>query len=209
MARHSKRWEITLVSFLDTDEARRLRVAARSRAGTGERVAVRDWFLLDLAMSSGLRVSELAALQVQDFTLEGQAFVTVQNGKGGHRRAVMLDPGVARHAKRYFVRKRRHDEPVAATSHVFRSSVTGRALTSRALQKAFKRAAKVAALPAHFSIHSLRHTYATVLYEASRHNLRLVQKQLGHASISTTQVYAHVIDEDARRAVSRPLFERE
>ena len=53
----------------------------------------------------------------------------------------------------------------------------------------------------HYSIHSLRHTYAVRLYKASSYNLRLVQKQLGHRSVSTTQVYADVLDVDVDQAL--------
>jgi integrase len=66
----------------------------------------------------------------------------------------------------------------------------------------FKRYAKMAGLPERFTIHSCRHTYASLLYRASRYNLRLVQKQLGHASIRTTQVYADVLSYDALEAVN-------
>ncbi|GAH75377.1 unnamed protein product, partial [marine sediment metagenome] len=57
-------------------------------------------------------------------------------------------------------------------------------------------------LPKRYSIHCLRHTYATRLYKASGYNLRLVQKQLGHSSVSTTQVYADVMDSDVDQAVA-------
>ena len=53
-----------------------------------------------------------------------------------------------------------------------------------------------------FSIHSLRHTYAVRLYKASGYNLRLVQKHLGHSSVTTTQVYADVLDADVDQALA-------
>jgi site-specific recombinase XerD len=76
-------------------------------------------------------------------------------------------------------------------------------MTTRAIQKAFKRLAALAGLPDRYSIHCLRHTYACELYKASGYNLRLVQKQLGHASITTTQVYADVMDPDVGLALKR------
>ena len=69
------------------------------------------------------------------------------------------------------------------------------------IQQVFKKWAKKAGLPSHYSIHSLRHTYATNLYKASGYNLRLVQKQLGHSSPSITQVYADVINSDVEEAL--------
>jgi len=71
-------------------------------------------------------------------------------------------------------------EPTGPSDPLFLSSNTGRHLTTRAIQKAFKRMAAEAGLSAHHSIHCLRHTYACQLYKASGYNLRLVQKQLGH-----------------------------
>ena len=76
-------------------------------------------------------------------------------------------------------------------------------MTTRALQNVFKKLASLAGLPAHYSIHCLRHTYACLLYKASKYNLWLVQKQLGHTSIKTTQVYVDVMARDVARAVER------
>ena len=58
-------------------------------------------------------------------------------------------------------------------------------------------------LPCYYSIHSLRHTYATNLYRASGYNLRLVQKQLGHTNINTTTVYSDVMSKDLDEAVEK------
>jgi len=70
-----------------------------------------------------------------------------------------------------------------------------------ALQKIFKKWAQKAGLPEYYSIHSLRHTYATRLYKASGHNLRMVQKQFGHSNIQTTMVYSDVMDDDVNNAL--------
>ena len=67
----------------------------------------------------------------------------------------------------------------------------------------FRKHADAVGIPKRFSIHSCRHTYASLLYRASDFNLRLVQKQLGHRSIQTTQIYADVLNEDAVIAVER------
>jgi len=76
-------------------------------------------------------------------------------------------------------------------------------MTTRALQKIFKRCAEKACLRSSYSIHCLRHTYACFLLKAGNWNLRLVQKQLGHARISTTQVYADVMMPDVKKALDR------
>jgi len=76
-------------------------------------------------------------------------------------------------------------------------------MTRSAIQKVFKKMAMKSRLPEHYSIHSLRHTYATNLYKASGYNLRLVQKQLGHTNINTTTVYSDVISKDLDAAIEK------
>jgi integrase/recombinase XerC len=71
------------------------------------------------------------------------------------------------------------------------------------LQYDFKRVAKAAGLDSHYSIHCLRHTYATHLLKAGKYNLRLVQEQLGHSSVKVTEVYTKLIDADVSAAVER------
>ncbi len=77
----------------------------------------------------------------------------------------------------------------------------GKQLTKRALQKSFKKCLELAGLENHYSIHCLRHTYGSHFYKASGHNFRLVQEQLGHSSIRTTQVYASLMDEEIKEAL--------
>jgi integrase len=78
----------------------------------------------------------------------------------------------------------------------------GKHISRRTIQRVFERVARRAGISGH-SFHHLRHTYASHLYRASGYNLRLVQKQLGHSSIKTTQVYADVFDEDLTKAVEK------
>ena len=75
-------------------------------------------------------------------------------------------------------------------------------MTTSAIQKVVKRVMRLAGLLVHYSVHSLRHIYATLLYKSSGNNLRLVQQQLGHSSVQTTTVYANVMDEDVEKAVN-------
>ncbi|MCK5280193.1 MAG: tyrosine-type recombinase/integrase, partial [Cyclobacteriaceae bacterium] len=74
-------------------------------------------------------------------------------------------------------------------------------MTLSAIQKRFKYWTKACGLKAHYSIHSARHTYGTMLYRNTK-DLRMVQKQLGHSSCQVTEVYADVLDEDVEKAVN-------
>ena len=76
-------------------------------------------------------------------------------------------------------------------------------MTRFGMGRVFTQWAQRAGLPSNYSIHSLRHTYATNLYKASGYNLRLVQQQLRHSSISTTSVYSAVVSKDLDDALER------
>jgi site-specific recombinase XerD len=163
---------------------------------------------VELALATGLRVMEVAGLKCGDvFATGDDAWLVVRRGKGGRRRIVRFGREFQKTYRQHLHWKQAVGEATCAAAPLLVSSNTGRHLTTRAIQKAFKRCAARAGLPDRYSIHCLRHTYACALYKAGGYNLRLVQKQLGHARISTTQVYADVMDSDVRRALER-LYRR-
>ncbi len=198
--------ELTLEDFMTPEQVHRLKTVARKAAEEaqkrGQKGPVRDWAVLHVALDAGLRASELAALKVEDLLLEpGQSAIIVRRGKGGKTRSVHIGESLRRHLQDFLVWKELVGEPTGPGDYLFLSP-RGGPLTRQALWLMFKRYAQKAGLPARFTIHSCRHTYASLLYRASRYNLRLVQKQLGHASIRTTQVYADVLSYDALEAVN-------
>ena len=201
-------WVLDPGKFLTREEVNRLLETARKRAKTviasGSKVAVRDYFIVNLALSTGLRVKEIADLKCKDIFLRDRfCALLVRNGKGGKKRLVRFNGAFKQHYNEYILWKQTVGEPIGLGDPLFLSSNTGGLMTTRAIEKAFKRTAARAGLPSHYSIHCLRHTYACELYRASGYNLRLVQKQLGHAHISTTQVYADVVEPDMQRALQR------
>ncbi len=201
-------WVLDPGKFLSREEVNRLLETARRRVevalARGNKVAVRDYFIVDLALSTGLRVAEIADLKCKDiFLRERFSALLVRNGKGGKKRLVRFNGSFKRHYEEYILWKQTVGEPIGLGDALFLSSNTSGHMTTRALEKAFKRTAARADLPSHYSIHCLRHTYACELYRASGYNLRLVQKQLGHAHVATTQVYADVVEPDMQRALER------
>lgn len=185
------------------------REGAELARNKGNKVAVRDYFIINLALSTGLRVMEIANLNCGDISLDhGLSFLIVQRGKCGKKRVVWFNGKLRKHIENYLAWKRGIGEGIGSDDPLLLSSNTKRHMTRRAIQKAFKRCLKKAGLPEHFSIHSLRHTYGTHLYKASNHNLRLVQEQLGHSSVKVTEVYAGVMKDDVKKALER-LYERE
>jgi len=201
-------WVLEPSKFLTKEEAKKLLETARDRAevvfAKRRKIPVRDYLIIDLALSTGLRVMEIAQLDCDDvFIRDGISSLLVRNGKCSKRRLVRFGESLKNHLNEYILWKQNVGEPTGPNDPLFLSSNTGCHLTTRAIQKAFKRTAVKAGLSSHYSIHCLRHTYACQLYKASGYNLRLVQKQLGHSSIHTTEVYADVMEPDIQDALRR------
>ncbi len=204
-------WVLEPRKFLSKKEANKLSETAKEWAEAaitkGQKTPVRDYLVTDLALSPDLRVMEIARLDCGDiFVRDGVFSLLVRNGKCGKRRLVRFGESLKEHLDNYMAWKRDVGEPTGPSDPLFLSSNTGNHLTTRALQKAFKRTAAKAGLSSHYAIHCLRHTYACQLYKASGYNLRLVQKQLGHSSIHTTEVYADVMEPDIEDALQK-LYE--
>lgn len=191
--------------FLNKEQASRLLNVAMRRAKTDAgKVAVRDYFVIHLALSTGLRVMEISRLRCGDLFLDDRlCSVLVRSGKGNKKRQVFFAGSFRKHCRDYLKWKQTNNESTDNDAPLLVSSNTGENFTTRALQKAFKRCAKNACLESRYSIHCLRHTYACFLLKASDWNLRLVQKQLGHSKITTTQVYADVMMPQLEQALKK------
>jgi integrase/recombinase XerD len=166
--------------------------------------AVLERALLELLYAAGLRISEALNLDLEDISLDG-AFVRVI-GKGDRERLVPVGE-VALDAVRAWLRGPR--DALLATHHVQPARggplLLGRSGRRLARQQAWaivKRAAAAAGLSDRVSPHTLRHSFATHLLEGGA-DLRIVQELLGHASISTTQLYTHVTGERIREVYAR------
>jgi len=147
---------------------------------------------------------EIAALECGDIGLEDMIpSLVVVHGKGKKKRRVFINSAFKKQCKEFLEWKQHIGESTEPDQPLLLSSSTGGHLTTRAIQKAFKRCARRADLASHYSIHCLRHTYACFLLKASNWNLRLVQKQMGHSKITTTQVYADVMMPEIKKALDR------
>jgi len=149
-------------------------------------IATRDRAVMELLYSSGLRLAELAGLQLNDVDLaEGTVRVT---GKGAKTRIVPVG-AKAREALRDWIRVRPQLEKTPSGA-MFISRI-GRPLSTRNIQARVQYWARRLGLPQGVSPHTFRHSFATHLLESSG-DLRAVQELLGHADISTTQIYTHL-----------------
>jgi integrase/recombinase XerD len=199
--------DVTHEDFLTPDQVQELKTYCQRNADypAPDRRAdpVRDWAILHVALDSGLRVSEICALQLRDVILDrAHASLIVRDGKGHKKRGVRIGSALCEHLSRFIDWKETVAQPTAGRAPLFVSS-RGGPLTRTAVYRIFRKHADAVGIPNRFSIHSCRHTYASLLYRASDFNLRLVQKQLGHRSIQTTQIYADVLSEDAALAVEK------
>lgn len=151
-----------------------------------EPLTVRDRAMLELFYSSGLRLSELAELDLPDLDLD-EGLVTV-TGKGARTRVVPVGR-LAVAALRDWLSRRR-DLAGPDERRVFLGR-TGRGLTPRAIQLRVRHWARRQGLGRNVHPHMLRHSFASHLLESSG-NLRAIQELLGHSSLSTTQIYTHL-----------------
>jgi site-specific recombinase XerD len=187
-------WILDGRKFLTDDQIQRLKKNCQKP---------RDLLIINLALLSGLRVKEIADLKCGDISLEAEpASLTVREGKGGKMRLVQFNGELKKSIKEYLKYKEDAGERTGTDVPLFKSDKSGGHLNKRTLQRVFARMSQAAGINNH-CFHHLRHTYASHLYRASNYNLRLVQKQLGHASIRTTQVYADVFDEDLKNALEK------
>jgi integrase/recombinase XerD len=194
--------------YLAKQDAKRLLESSNARAelaeAKGNKVAIRDHFIVHLGLATGLRVMEIAALNCGDLFLgNSPPSLLVRNGKGGKKRVVFFNSAFKKHCQEYLNWKSGIGESIEPDQPLLLSSNTRTYLTTRAIQKAFKRCANNAGLPAKYAIHCLRHTNACLLLKASNWNTRLVQKQLGHSRLSTTQVYADVMMPDIKNTLEK------
>lgn len=170
---------------LDADEMNQLLTMDKATAG-GDYLALRDRAMMELMYSSGLRLAELVSLNVGDVDLnDGSVPVT---GKGGKTRIVP----VGRHAREALGSWLRQRANLAALdeSALFVGR-RGKRLTPRAIQQRFRQWGIKQGIASRVHPHKLRHAFASHLLESSG-DLRAVQELLGHADISTTQVYTHL-----------------
>ena len=175
-----------LPRFIDEEDAAALMVQPSTEHPRG----LRDRALLELAYGAGLRASELASLDLQDFDLDARMVRVL--GKGSKERVVPFGRAAARAISRYLSTRAELKarggslDPVA----LFLNQRGGR-LSTRSVRSLVKRHALEAGVFRDVSPHTLRHSFATHLLDHGA-DLRGIQELLGHASLSTTQRYTHV-----------------
>ncbi|HEY9582851.1 MAG TPA: tyrosine-type recombinase/integrase [Candidatus Paceibacterota bacterium] len=184
------------ISFLEVpDIEKMLRVPDISTIN-----GLRDHVIMELFFSSGMRISELLSLNVEQFS-----FLNDRNpnkthelsivGKGKHVRTIFISPRAARWLHKYLKARRDVFKPLFIN---FRSKdEDNNRLSARYIQSMISRCAILAGLSKKVTPHTLRHSYATDLLSHGA-DLRSVQELLGHKNVSTTQIYTHVTNKRLR-----------
>jgi site-specific recombinase XerD len=173
------------VEFLEIEEVERLMIAA-----TGKTLrSFRDRAILELLFSSGIRVSELTNLDREHLDLKRGEFQV--HGKGDKIRLVFISPQ-ARDCLTEYLHRRRDVVSALFITHQAHHEPTR--LTPRSIQRIVKYYAKKAGLVKDVHPHTLRHSFATDLLRNGA-DIRSVQTLLGHASITTTQLYTHITNQ--------------
>jgi len=150
-------WSINETKYLDIKMVKKLRLAVIKAWTLAPRklITARDWFMVELGLSAGLRVDEMTNLKISDLHLNGfQPSLIVRHGKGNKPRTVYFSESFKNECLLYLSRRNKLD---VKSDYLF-TSTAGNQLTKRALQKAFKKCLKLAGLESYYSIHCLRHT---------------------------------------------------
>ncbi|MBN1794690.1 MAG: site-specific tyrosine recombinase XerD [Candidatus Omnitrophica bacterium] len=195
-----KLWQ-NLPDCLSQDEVARL----LSQPNTHKKKGVRDRALLELLYASGLRVSEAVNLRLEHINTEA-GFIRCQ-GKGGRERIVPIGKMALRYLRMYLDGARPYFlKGHGGTIREMFISQLGRKISRQSIWKIIKKYAREAGIRKKIMPHTLRHSFATHLLERGA-DLRVVQEMLGHADISTTQIYTHV-DRERLKSIHRRFHPR-
>lgn len=191
-----------LPNFLKKSERAQLLAAAaaeveRQQSPSRKAAAVRDQLLVLVAITMGLRVSELVNLQIEHLDFES-CNALIYQAKGKKDRFVNIPAMLAPRLLAWIGERR--------SGPVFTAPRGGGRLAIRTVQLRVKRLGKIAGIDKNVKCHTLRHSFATRLLETGA-DIRLVQDVMGHSSLGTTQVYLHVDPARKRAAIDRAAEE--
>ncbi len=156
----------------------------------------RNRTMLRLMLDTGLRLSEVIHLRWRDIDLNSGK-VMVRQGKGAKDRTLWTGEENLAALRKW--RERQAQECAGSPQCVF-TTKEGRTLNPAYVRAMVKRYAARAGIEKRISPHTLRHSFATDLYRETT-NIRLTQRALGHANLSTTQIYTHIVDEELEEAL--------
>lgn len=193
--------EKRMPKYLTLDDSKRLLDVASNE---DNRNCERDYAITTLFLNCGMRLSELVNINIKDIKFDDCKMTVI--GKGNKERTIYLNNACMRAVKEYLAIRPKEGVKYDSKDALFLSERRER-ISNRTVQYIIKNELRKAGLDTNkYSVHKLRHTAATLMYQYGNVDIRALQELLGHASISTTEIYTHVENERVRNAVeSNPL----
>ena len=192
----------SLPKYMTVEEAVKLLETVKS--DTESKTRVRDYAMITLFLNTGMRLAELVGLNVESFDSE-LSFVKVL-GKGNKERVIYLNRA-AQNAVIEYLRVRLDPKFISSSTHAFFISGREQRISAKTVQYIVYKYLKMAGFGTRgLSVHKLRHTAATLMYQSGKVDIRVLKDVLGHEQLNTTQIYTHVVNRNLEEAVeNNPL----
>ena len=192
----------TLPKYLTTEESVRLLETVRSDITS--KSVTRDFAIITLFLNTGMRLSELVGLNLESFDSDLTRLTVL--GKGSKERVIYLNDA-ARRAVADYLKVRLDPKYVVTSSKAFFLSKRQTRISNKTVQWMVNKYLDMAGLGAKgLSVHKLRHTAATLMYQSGKVDIRVLKDILGHEQLNTTQIYTHVVDRNIEEAMgNNPL----
>ena len=187
--------------YLSLEDSKKLLDAASHEDNRNNK---RDHAIITLFLNCGMRLSELVGINIKDIDFEECKLNVI--GKGNKERTIYLNKACMRAITQYIEIRPKENIKQDSKDALFLSERRER-ISNRTVQHIVYKELRAAGLDTNkYSVHKLRHTAATLMYQYGNVDIRALQELLGHESISTTEIYTHVNNEQVRNAVeSNPL----
>ena len=189
----------TLPKYLTVEEAVNLLTVIKS--DTESKTVVRDFAIVTLFLNTGMRLSELVGLTLDSFDSELNTVKVM--GKGSKERIIYLNDA-ARSAVTDYLRLRLDPKYIITSEKAFFLSGRQTQISAKTVQWMVYKYLDLAGLGLRgLSVHKLRHTAATLMYQSGKVDIRVLKDILGHEQLNTTQIYTHLVDRNIEEAVSK------
>lgn len=191
-----------LPKFLSMEESLLLLEAVRNDKDSKSRV--RDYAIITLFLNCGMRVSELVGIDLNDVDRDFRSLTVT--GKGNKQRIIYLN-SACREALADYYAQRINEQAVKTPSHALFLSNRDQRISVKTVQWLVYKYLDMAGLESkHYSVHKLRHTAATLMYQTGNVDVRVLKDILGHEQLNTTQIYTHVSNRSMQEAMeNNPL----
>ena len=189
----------TIPKYLTVEEAIKLLETVKS--DTESKTKKRDYAIIATFLNTGMRLSELVGIDLE--SLDPDLTRVKVLGKGNKERIIYLNDAV-RDALKGYLRVRLDPKYVNTSDHALFLSARQQRISNKTVQWVIYKYLKLAGLGSKgLSVHKLRHTAATLMYQSGKVDIRVLKEILGHEQLNTTQIYTHVVDKNIEEAMTQ------